>query len=139
MKKTLIIFATTLLIVSTLSSFAANNPLKEKESKVIITYYVEAIALGSDIYHKYLFSDDFEYTNTANNDKFKKKQYLKFLKNTKGYKFDCKTDYQILDETGKSCVAKATMTFSHFTRVDYITLNRSDDGWKVSKVVTTYP
>ena len=67
------------------------------------------------------------------------KKRLKFLKNTKGCKFDCHTKSQILDETGKSCVAKATMKFNHFTRVDYITLNKTIDGWKVSKVVSTYP
>jgi len=137
MKKILSTIATAFLIMISLSSFA--NPLKEKDSKVIITSYVEAITLGSDVYNKYLFCDDFEYSNTANRDKFNKRQYLKFLKNTKGCKFDCHTKYQILDETGKSCVAKATMKFNHFTRVDYISLNKTIDGWKVSKVVTTYP
>jgi hypothetical protein len=137
MKKTLSTIATGLLMIISLSSFA--NPLKEKDSKVIITSYVDAITLGSDIYNKYLFCDDFEYSNTANKDKFNKKQYLKFLKDTKGCKFDCKTDYQLLDETGKSCVAKAILKFANFTRVDYITLNKTADGWKVSKVVTTYP
>ena len=136
MKKTVSTFATALLMIISLSSYA--NPLKEKDSKVIITSYVEAISLGSDIYNKYLFCDDFEYSNTANKDKFNKKQYLKFLKDTKGCQFDCKTDYQLLDESGKSCVAKATMKFAHFTRVDYITLYKTSDGWKVSKVVTTY-
>lgn len=141
MKNTLSTFATAFLMLLSLSSFAKSsiNPLKEKDSKVIITSYVESITLGSDVYNKYLFCDDFEYSNTANKDKFNKKQYLKFLKETKGSKFNCQTTYQILDETGKSCVAKATMKFDHFTRVDHITLNKTSDGWKVSTVVTTYP
>lgn len=137
MKRTISTIATAFIMVLSLSSFA--NPLKEKESKVIITSYVDAITLGSDVYNKYLFCDDFEYSNTANKDKFNKRQYLKFLKDTKGCKFDCITDYQILDETGKSCVAKASMKFNHFIRVDYITLDKITEGWKVSKVMTTYP
>ncbi|MCA5004665.1 nuclear transport factor 2 family protein [Sphingobacterium bovistauri] len=141
MKKTLSTIATALLMIISLSSFAnpVINPLKEKDSKTIVFTYVEAIALGSDVYNKYLFADDFEYRNTANSHTFNKKQYLKFLNDTKGLSFNCETNYQILDETGKSCVAKAIMTFANFTRVDYITMVKTLDGWKVSKVVTTYP
>lgn len=141
MKKIFSTIATTLLMIISLSSFASSkiNPLKEMNTKAIMTTYIEAIALGSDMYNKYLFTEDFEYSNTANDHKFNKKQYLKFLKDTKGLKFDCKTDYQILDETGKSCVSKATIKFENFTRVDYITLHKTEDGWKVSEVVTTYP
>ncbi|MGN0001851.1 MAG: hypothetical protein ACI35V_00320 [Sphingobacterium composti] len=141
MKKSLSTIATALLMIISLSLFANAiiNPLKEKDSKSIVITYVDAIVLGSDIYNKYLFSDDFEYINTANNSKFTKKQYLKFLKDTRGLKFDCKTEYQILDETGKSCVAKAIIEFENFTRVDYINMQKSNDGWKVTKVTTTYP
>lgn len=141
MKKAVSTIATALLIIISLSSFSTPkmNPLKEKNSKSIVTTYVEAIVLGSDMYNKYLFSDDFKYTNTANNHKFTKKQYLKFLKETRGLKFDCKTEYQILDEMGKSCVAKAIMEFENFTRVDYISMQKTNEGWKVTKVTTTYP
>lgn len=141
MKKTLKTIATALLMILSISSFAnpVLNPLKEKNTKAIVFTYVDAITAGSDIYNKYLFSEDFEYSNTANNQTFNKKQYLKFLKDTKGLQFNCETTYKILDESGKSCVAKAVMKFDHFTRVDYITMAQTTDGWKVNKVVTTYP
>ena len=142
MKKTLSIIASVLFTVMTLSTSAnaaTYNPLKEKDSKAIITTFIETITSGSDLYNKYLFTADFEYKNSANNHQFTKSQYLGFLKQTKGFKYNCETEYQILDEVGKSCVAKAIMRFENFTRVDYITLNKTDEGWKVSKVVTTYP
>ncbi|MCA5004664.1 nuclear transport factor 2 family protein [Sphingobacterium bovistauri] len=141
MKKTLATIVTALLMIASFSSFAAsvNNPLKDMNSKSILITYIESTTLGSDLYNKYLLTDDFEYNNTANQNSFNKKAYLKFLKENKGLKFDAKTDYQILDESGKTCIAKATSTFKNFTRVDHITLNKTQDGWKVSKVVTTYP
>ncbi len=58
--------------------------------------------------------------------------------NLPGNKYDCKSSYEILSQDGKVCVAKATMAFDNFSRVDYITLNQGKDGWKVSKVETTY-
>lgn len=141
MKKALSIITAALLMVTSFSSFAAPriNPLKNMDTKSILMTYVEATTLGSDIYNKYLLANDFEYSNTANNDSFNKKAYLNFLKATKGLKFNAETTYEILDETGKTCIAKATSAFENFTRVDHITLNKTNEGWKVSKVVTTYP
>src|SRR5690606_12133363 len=81
----------------------------------------------------------FEYRNVNNNDRAGKKEYIKFLKANKNRQYDCKSNYEILSQDGKVCIAKATMVFDNFTRVDYITLNQGKDGWKVSKVETTYP
>lgn len=141
MKTTLSTIATAFLMILSLSSFTLPkvNPLKYMDTKAIVVTYIEATTLGSDMYNKYLLTEDFEYINTANQDSYNKKAYLKFLKANKGLKFDAKTNYQILDESGKTCIAKATSTFENFIRVDHITLNKTEEGWKVSKVVTTYP
>lgn len=141
MKKTLTTIATALLMIASFSSFAAENfnPLKNVATAKILNTYLEATTLGSTDLNNFLFADDFEYRNSANGDKFNKKQYSTFLKAHKGVQFDCETTYEILDESGQACVAKATMKFSNFTRVDYITLNQTKEGWKVSKVVTSYP
>ncbi|TDS14977.1 nuclear transport factor 2 family protein [Sphingobacterium paludis] len=141
MKKTLTTIAAAIIMISSFSSFAAekNNPLKNVESAKVIGTYLEATTLGSIELNKFLFADDFQYSNSANDDTFNKGEYTAFLKAHKGVNFDCKTSYEILDQTGKTCMAKATMVFENFTRVDYITLNQEQDSWKVSKVVTTYP
>ncbi|WP_437921534.1 nuclear transport factor 2 family protein [Sphingobacterium sp. LRF_L2] len=141
MKKTLTTIAAAFIMITSFSAFAAEtaNPLKNLESAKIVTTYLEATTLGSVDMNKFLFSDDFEYRNTANGDSFNKREYTNFLKAHKGIKFDCETAYEILDQSGQACVAKATMKFANFTRVDYITLSQSSEGWKVSKVVTSYP
>ena len=115
-----------------------SNPLKEKDAKSIMITYVNAITLGMDEYNKYLFADDFEYKNSVNNDSFNKKEYLKFLNSSKGLKFNCRSEYKILDQTGNSCIAKAMLKFDNFTRIDIITLQLTNDGWKISKVITNY-
>lgn len=141
MKKTLTTIAAAFMLFVSLNSFATvmANPLKDVASTKVINTYLEATTLGSVALNKFLFADDFEYRNTANGDKFSKKEYSNFLKKHKGVQFDCKTSYEILDQSGQACVAKATMVFENFTRVDYITLNQTEEGWKVSKVVTSYP
>ncbi|MFZ4860926.1 hypothetical protein ACL9RF_01940 [Sphingobacterium sp. Mn56C] len=142
MKKTLTTIATVCLLFIGFNSFAMtthSNPLKGYASTKIVTSYLEAISIGSVDLSKFLFTEDFEYSNTANNSKHNKSEYCKFLKANKGLVFDCKTSYEILDENSQACMAKAIMKFDTFTRVDYITLTNGKEGWKVSKVVTTYP
>jgi hypothetical protein len=141
MRKTLKTIAAALIMVTSLSSFASEkaNPLKDVESNMVIDTYLEAVTVGSIDLNKFLFAGDFEYRNVNNNDRVGKKEYIKFLEANKGTKYDCESSYEMLSQDGKVCMAKATMVFDNFTRVDYITLNQSKDGWKVSKVETTYP
>ncbi|WP_437921543.1 nuclear transport factor 2 family protein [Sphingobacterium sp. LRF_L2] len=141
MKKTLTTILAAFIMITSFSSFAADNanPLKKYDSSSIVSIYLESAVFGNPSLNRYIFADNFEYTNTANNDSYGKKEYMKFLKQTEGAKFDCTTDYEILDQSGQACIAKVTLDFNSFTRVDYITLSQSKDGWKVSKVVTTYP
>ncbi|HLT88766.1 MAG TPA: hypothetical protein VKZ57_14340 [Sphingobacterium sp.] len=141
MKPTLKTIAAALIMLTSLSSFASEkaNPLKDMKSDMILNTYLETVTVGSIDLNKFLFADDFQYRNLNNNDRAGKKEYIKFLKANKGAQYDCKSSYEILSQDGKVCVAKATMAFDNFTRVDYITLNQGKDGWKVSKVETTYP
>ena len=137
--KTLIL---TLVLVFAMISFSfaneKSNPIKDFDTRKIVSIYVEAINLGNTIYNKHLFADNFEFTD-GNNETFNKKDYLTFLKQSEGLVFDCTMKYEILDETTTACLAKATTTFPHFTRVDYINLIKTDDGWKISKIVASYP
>jgi hypothetical protein len=139
MKKITTILAAVLMTIS-LSSFANSsaNPLREKNAKDILLTYVEATALGTSDFNNYLFTKDFQYENLANKDKFGKRKYVKFLDSNKGLNYNCNKSYEVLDVAGKTAIAKSTLVFENFTRVDHITLTQTKDGWKISKVVTSY-
>lgn len=129
----------TLAFTTYASAKETANPLKDFNAKKIVLLYVEALTTGNIDYNKHLFTSDFEYRNTANTEVAGRSKYINFLNANKGLKYNCATSYDILDQTGNTSVAKATMQFDNFTRVDYITMQQTKDGWKVSKVVTTYP
>ena len=141
MKKLTTTIAAALIMISSLSAFAANKstPVKFVDSKHLVDVYLAAITSGTWAYADALYDKNFQYTNSTNAAQYSKSSYIKFLKENKGIKYDCTTSYEILDESGQACIAKATMKFKNFTRVDYITLNKSEEGWKVSKVLSTYP
>ncbi|MFD2600107.1 nuclear transport factor 2 family protein [Sphingobacterium corticis] len=143
MKTIITTITAAVLMITSLSSFAANpnenNSLSN--SGKTISAYISSLTEGSDGLNEMIFAKEFEYTNAADvsQRKYSRKQYLKFLKQNKGLKFDCRTTFTLLDETGNTSVAKVTMQFEDFTRVDYITMHQVDGTWQVSKVVTSYP
>ncbi|WP_164126758.1 MULTISPECIES: nuclear transport factor 2 family protein [Sphingobacterium] len=140
MKKIIATIATVFILALSFNASAktAFNPLKDVSALKIALTYVEAITIGNTEFNKYLFAPDFEYRVASTDQVHNRATYLKFLKGNKGLKYNCKTSYEILDQTGPTCMAKASMQFEKFTRIDYITLLQTPDGWKVSKVVTTY-
>lgn len=140
MKSKIVTITTTLMMILSLSSFGAtvSNPLKAKNAHEILITYAECSSFGNTEYNKYLFTEDFQYENVSNNSKVGKREYLRFLKENKGLNYDCKTRSEILDLTNDTAVAKTTYTFSNFTRVDFVTLSQTKEGWKISKVITSY-
>jgi len=135
-----------LFIIALLNLFAINtfasyhrDPLKDLDSQQIVQAYLEAITQGKTNHSKYLFANDFQYESSTNKINYSKVQFCQFLQVNKGIHLDCQATAQILDATSNTCIAKTSMTFANFTRVDYITLSRHRQGWKISKIITTYP
>ena len=140
MKKTFYTIATLFIVLTSMSSFAANRskPLAVNNSKTVLNTYMAASVLGDGQLNKNLLTADFTFTSAANGTTHTKKAYRKFLKGTKGLKYNCTTRYEMLSETEDTAVAKTTMQFEGFTRVDMITLQASEDGWKIAKIVSDY-
>ena len=140
MKRAITTIATVFLLVIglTLSDKPMANPLKSFDNKAIVKTYLQVLTTGDLQFNKHLYTEDFTYRNAHNNTENSKAEYLKFLKSTKGLQYDCETSYEILDQTAMTTVGKAIMKFPTFTRVDFITLQKSNDGWKVKEVVTSY-
>ncbi|MEJ5054367.1 nuclear transport factor 2 family protein [Sphingobacterium sp. MYb382] len=140
MKKALFTLTALFFVLTSMSSFAANrsNPSSANNSKAVVNTYMAASVLGDSQWNKNMLTEDFTLINTANGTEHDKKSYSKFLKENKGLKYNCATSYEMLNETEDSALAKATLQFENFTRVDYITLQPSKNGWKIAKIVTTY-
>ena len=140
MKRPIATIAVAIIMITSFNAFATNkgNPLITFKSAEIINTYIEVATLGSVEMNKFLFANDFEYQNAANGHTFNRKEYIKFLEKNEGLQYNCETSYKILDENAQACLAKTTMKFKNFTRIDYVTLNQTADGWKVSKIVTSY-
>src|SRR5690606_18596860 len=93
MRTTLKTIAAALIMVTSLSSFAADDaqPLADVESDLVIGTYMEAGTVGSIDLSQFLLPDEFQYRNVINTDRARKKEYIKYLKPNKGNKYDCRS------------------------------------------------
>ena len=140
MKRILSTLVIALVMLTSFTAFAGSKTGIDKafESSKTIKNYLEFINTVDTKVHKNLFTADFEYVNKANNRKISKKDYLQFLNTNKGLEYNCSTKYEVLDECASSAIAKITMDFGHFIRVDHITLIKEQNDWKISKITTDY-
>ncbi len=141
MKRTITFLIAAVIMITSANAIASSlaNPLKGVKTLKIVETYLEASTTGNTEFNKYLFADNFEFTNCAAQKTYNKSEYLKFLNATKNLTLNCTNTFEILDESGQACIAKVTMAFDNFVRVDYITMRQGEEGWKISKVVSTYP
>lgn len=140
MKRNLTTIATVVMIVLSLSSFANEkaSPMKDYASRNIVSNYIDASLLGKQSFVKEMLTDDFEFVNAAINSKATKKEYGKFLENTNNLTYSCTSSYEILDQSGDTAVAKVTMIFENFTRVDIVNMTNTAEGWKINRVISNF-
>ena len=140
MKRNLTTIATVVMMVLSLSSFAngIENPSTNNSSKAILANYIDASILGKQKVVKEMLTDDFEFVNTSSNTKATKNEYSQFLKNTDSLTYNCATSYEILDQSGAAAIAKVTMKFENFTRVDIINMSSTAKGWKINQIISNF-
>jgi len=67
-----------------------------------------------------------------------KHEVMNYLKTNANIDKNCVYDNTVLDQGENFVVEKVEMKFKELTRTDVITAQRSDDGWKITKVETSY-
>ncbi|MNK05887.1 putative lumazine-binding protein [compost metagenome] len=146
--KTLIktVVAAALIAVSTFV-MAADKTASISEKAIVnhftadlaLGHYVAVITEGESIGVYQLFTEDFNQKIQSTEAKaIGRDELVKFLKNQRGEKLDCRVNTQVIDESADYMIAKVTMKFEHFTKTDLVTLVREEDSWKVSKSINSY-
>lgn len=140
MKRILSTLAIVFVMMTSLTAFAGSKSLSSKttESTKTVKNYLSFVNTADLKLHKNLFTADFEYLNKANGTKCNKREFVKFINDNKALNYNCTTTYEVLDECAQTAVAKITMDFGHFTRVDHVALTKEKDDWKISKITTDY-
>ncbi|MEN5231563.1 nuclear transport factor 2 family protein [Sphingobacterium faecium] len=139
--------AAALIAVSTFSMAAGkpevSNPKKTvvnlSTADLVIDHYVAVMTEGQSAGVEQLFTSDFSQKIHASNDQTNSRSaVISFLKKQKSQHLNCKTSTTIVEQSSDYMLAKVTMQFDGFTKIDLVTLVNDGGNWKVSQSINSY-
>ncbi|UIR54842.1 nuclear transport factor 2 family protein [Sphingobacterium sp. SRCM116780] len=136
-------FAMTALISLSTWTMAASKPKKEivnlSSANLAIDHYIDVMTEGESKGVEQLFASDFNLkVQGPKLQNYNREEVLDFLKKQKGKKMNCQTTTTIMDESAHYMIARVTMKFEDFTKIDLVMLVNEGGAWKVSSSVNSY-
>lgn len=139
--KTLKNFAAALLVILSVSAFAEEKPSNEKlEMNYALKTYIDAVAYGKVQALKDVLNDDvkFSFAQGKRILSFGKTEMLDFMKTTENVEQNCDLSFSTVEENSTQAIVKVSMKYKEFTRDSYINLLRTDKGWKITNVSSSF-
>ncbi len=139
--KTLKTITAALLIAFSFSSFAADGSAKEKlEMNYALKTYIAAVTEGKLAPLPEILDKEVKFSSTRGEKimSYGKAEMLKALKISENVKQNCSTSYSIVEGTPTFSVVKVTMKYDNFSRVSYLNLANTGNGWKITSVSTSF-
>lgn len=120
-----------------LNSQVKSTFLKDAPPQELLNHYIEAVANGETLLKNDHFTKNFRYRFSNETDRGDKYLFLEYLTLGGNIVQKSKTSIDIMEESDEICFAKIRLKFPTFVREDFITLHRSQDGWKLHKLIIT--
>ncbi len=131
-----LLFTASMSIYAKTPKDALNAALVEN----VVDAYINSTVKGNTAYINQLFDDNFVQRFQTNHKQapVSKAAYLKHLKSQEGITFNCDSDFEVIEKSNYYSIAKVTLNFDNFTRVDYVSLQLEDSGWKIKEVNSVF-
>jgi hypothetical protein len=128
-----------LLLVCGASQAALISHSNSTKDEVIDTY-LNAVMHGKLNGISEAIDDDaqFDMKRGSSVSTLSKPQILDALKSGENVEQDCQCTKTVLQSDDEKSVVKVDMKYNDFTRTDVITAQRAGNGWKITKVETSY-
>jgi len=139
--KTLKTLAASLLTIVSLSAFAADG---EKSEKLKIDYtlntFVDAMANGKMADLGDILDEQMKFTVVRSEKmiNYSKSQLLNSLKQSENVVQNCETDYDVEKINSSQALVKVIMKYERFTKINYINLDNTKTGWKITSISSSY-
>ncbi len=131
-----------LFITLTCVVVKASTPNKNEKltMRCAIAAYVDAFAHGrSDGLAEVI--DDSAKSSQMRGQKvmsFSKNEILESLKNQQNVEQNCTTTSKIVESTNSLVVYKVQMKYQNFSRISYVTMTDTSNGWKITNVSSVF-
>jgi hypothetical protein len=128
-----------LLLVCNISKAAGSNYKGVSKDDAINTY-LNAVVHGKLAGVEDVIADGVQF-NMIRGDKvttMNKEQLIGSLKAGENTEQDCKCSKSVVQDNDDATVTKVEMKYTDFTRIDVITTQKVGNGWKITKVDTSF-
>ncbi|MFZ4263712.1 nuclear transport factor 2 family protein [Sphingobacterium sp. HJSM2_6] len=131
-----------LFTIASISVFA-KKPKATLNSAVIeqvVDAYINTTVKGNTEFVNQLFDNNFvqRFQTDHKQAAVTKAAYIKHLKSQEGIAFDCDTQFDIIEKSEHYSIAKVSLSFDTFTRIDYVSLQWEDQAWKIKEVNSVF-
>jgi hypothetical protein len=129
-----------LLLTLTCNLTKADTPTEKLTMRYAISAYVDAFAHGRFTGLAEVIDDSAKFSHTRGQQviSFSKNQILEGLKSQQNVEQNCTTTARIVENTPKLVVYKVQMKYQNFSRINYVTMADTGNGWKITNVSSTF-
>ena len=102
--------------------------------------YVDAMAHGKINALPEVLDKEIKYTTTHGKKilSFNKAEMLKSIEGIRGVEQNCTTEYNVVESTPTISVVKVTMKYDGFSKITYLNMANTADGWKITSIATSF-
>jgi hypothetical protein len=135
-----VVMGLALLLVCGLAQAASGTKHNNSTKEEVINAYVDAVVHGKLSGVSDAIDDDaqFNMKRGSNVNTLNKPQVLDALKSGENVEQDCQCTKTVLQDNDDVSIIKVDMKYNDFTRTDVITAQRAGNGWKITKVETSF-
>lgn len=138
--KTIKLLSAAILIAFSFS-FITQEPDAEKlRMDYAVKAYIDAISSGKVKAFAEIVDKDAKFTISRGEKiiNYTRSEMLGFMKNSENVVQNCETDYTVVEQTSSQAIVKVTMKYEAFSRINYITIAQTNNGWKITNVSTVF-
>lgn len=129
-------------LVFSFNAFAKDDGAKDQKLSMnyAVQTYIDAVTQGKVKGLTDVLDNDVKFTLNQGQKifNFDKSQMLNVLKATENIQQNCKTDYSIVEQNDNQSIVKVTMRYDAFTRINYVTIGHTNNGWKITNVSSVF-
>lgn len=139
--KTLTTLTAAVLIFLSFNAFASKD-LQNERLKIDFTIqtYINAICNGESTGFSDVVDNNASFIISKGNTiaNYTKSDLIGWMKFNKGVKQNCSTDSKVIEQTLDQAIVKVTMKYDAFSRVNFVNLANTSDGWKITNVSSSF-
>ncbi|MGV3703951.1 MAG: nuclear transport factor 2 family protein [Arcticibacter sp.] len=105
-----------------------------------IKTYVEAVTMGKVKGVEEILDNNVKFTLAQGNKviNYNKMELINSLKISENINQNCRTDYSIIEKGDAQTIVKVKMDYENFSKINYVTISNTDQGWKITNVSSVY-